>query len=760
LAELTRTGFSPVSVRTGEAIQLAMQQLWLDGQVLPFGARLRVRHRFRSAEARPLEVIYAFALPRDAALRRFRVVGDGFAVRSELRKAEEARRSYEEALENGHLATLAQQYGDGLVNLTLGNLRPGETVAVYLEILAGVESHDKGFRFRFPFTLAPGYHARARVAAGGEIELPEEEFGDLILPQWREDADGLHEVGFDLRVSMPCAIREIGSPSHAVRVTNEGEGRGRVQAAAETNVPDRDLILDVNAAVRLSGVFSGVDERGQGRFVALIPSEQFGETKGSVRRVVFVLDRSGSMAGVTIAQARRAIEACLGAFSAEDEFGIVAFDNAVESFGEKLVKATRDNRDAARDFLKGIDARGGTELAAGVLEGARMLGERGGDILLATDGQVFGTEAIQGRIRGLGIRVHCLGIGAASQDRFLSLLARQTGGVSRFLSPSERVDLPALELFGGIGRPVATEVNLRVEAPGGEVAVEPAKSVFASTPLVVFGVAAASGDARLEVGWKGGGCLEIPFTIGESKLGEVVRLLTGARMLTDLESQGTGEGRLGAVERRQAERIERRLEALSLEYGLASRVMALVAVVERVEDRPGVLPETRVVPVGTPFGVQFESYFRPRAAAARLAAGPPHALAASRPRQRQVVAFSDSRAAEDELVELAAMIEPDGGMPGVNAEARVLATLLALLRFLGEGHTLASGAFRFHVQRLVEFLEANMDSLAGDRRASVQAAVELARAGESLPGEWRLPRTPGAGEWKRIRKALAAAGRL
>jgi len=137
-----------------------MQQLWLDGEVLPFGARLRVRHRFRSAEARPLEVVYAFALPRDAALRRFRVVGDGFAVRSELRKTAEARRDYEEALEKGHLATLAQQYGDGLVNLTLGNLRPGETVAVYLEILAGVDStieaFDSGSRSPWRPPIMPG----------------------------------------------------------------------------------------------------------------------------------------------------------------------------------------------------------------------------------------------------------------------------------------------------------------------------------------------------------------------------------------------------------------------------------------------------------------------------------------------------------------------------------------------------------------------------------------------------------------------------
>ncbi len=51
------------------------------------------------------------------------------------------------------MATLAREYQDGVVNICLGNLRPEETVIVTLDLLAGTEPHDHGFRFRFPFTL-------------------------------------------------------------------------------------------------------------------------------------------------------------------------------------------------------------------------------------------------------------------------------------------------------------------------------------------------------------------------------------------------------------------------------------------------------------------------------------------------------------------------------------------------------------------------------------------------------------------------------
>lgn len=78
-------GFAPLDARTGEPLALALQELVLTGTVLPVGARLFVRHIFANAEKKPLEVVYAFALPRDGALRQFRIVGEGFSVVSELK---------------------------------------------------------------------------------------------------------------------------------------------------------------------------------------------------------------------------------------------------------------------------------------------------------------------------------------------------------------------------------------------------------------------------------------------------------------------------------------------------------------------------------------------------------------------------------------------------------------------------------------------------------------------------------------------------
>jgi Ca-activated chloride channel family protein len=773
-----------LAAESGKPIELAMQQLWLQGKILPVGARLMVRHVFRSGETKPLEVIYAFALPRDAALRQFVITGEGFRVRSRLKPTGEAVKEYEAGIQAGHLATLARQYGDGVVNLTVGNIRPQETVVVLLEVLTGVEARDVGLRFRFPFTLAPSYHRGARAVEAepgvGEMELPEEEFDDLILPRYHQDAAGLHEVGFLLSIAMAQPIAEVSSPSHAVRVQLGGAQQSRVTLATARDVPDRDLVLDVATRETKPSILVGAGKDSKRRFAALVPSRAFGETSDAPRRVVFTLDRSGSMQGVPIEQARKALAACLGALAADDEFGIVAFDDQVETFGPEMQKGDRRNRDEAGKFLAGIEARGGTELAQAVAAAVKLLGHSVGDILVMTDGQVAGTERILGEARAGGVRLHCLGIGSASQDRFLTLLARETGGVCRFVTPRERVDLAAVDLFASIGRPLASEMKAHIEgAVDGHIAPDPPSAVFQGAPVILFGEAGQSGESRLVMTWEKpqSGRLELPLDTPDQGLGETLRLLQGSHLITALDSRYLGESAGNALDRREQKRIGDRLQALSEAYGLASRRMSLEAVVERAGDKPGDIPKTSVVPVGMPQDVAFQAYFRgvppspaatgafaPMAAASampspRAMPGPPPPpspkAGASVPAlsritkavlehvrrgkpEAPVKPLESALGPEDLLLDLAQKLEPDGGMPGKNDSERVERSLVAVLGFMVEGHTATAGAFRTHVQRLMHFLQTSaFPSLTTREQWTLNDALAWIKKGTAPPCKLR-----------------------
>jgi Ca-activated chloride channel family protein len=576
------------------------------------------------------------------------------------------------------------------------------------------------------------------VGGEGEMELPAGEFGDLILPRFRADASTLHEVGFELSLPHQLPFDEIGSPSHAIRVKQDAAGPARVALAPAKDVPNRDLVLDVRFQEAKTQVLAGPSGDGKRSFAVVVPSTVFGRTGGSPRRVVILLDRSGSMQGEPIAQARKAIEACLAALTEEDSFGLMLFDDRVEAMRPALVLANREQRERARAFLQHADARGGTELAQGVHQAARMLGGEG-DILIITDGQVFGTEKILAEARATGVRLSCLGIGSASQDRFLSLLARGTGGVSRFVTARERVDLSAVDLFASIGRPVAAGLKA-----GGNVQPEPPPAVFAGTPVLLYGEMESNSGDRVELNWDGG---RVDFDVppGDAETGQAVRLLRGSRLITDWESRYPGEEAAAPLQKRRQNRVAARVLELSRTYGLASREMSLVAVVKRAGDRPGELPETRVVPVGMPQDVRFGAYFQPAGIGriqhclAPATAAPPAMFSRVRSAMRYVTGAGASRieaeSAEDALMDLASLLEPDGGMPGQSESERRARSVAAVFAFVAGGHTLTSGAFRSHVARLVEFLK-SAGGIAKDERAAIDRAIEAASSGKAPAGDW------------------------
>jgi hypothetical protein len=166
------------------------------------------------------------------------------------------------------------------------------------------------------------------------------------------------------------------------------------------------------------------------------------------------------------------------------------------------------------------------------------------------------------------------------------------------------VDLSAVDLFASVGRPVVSGLKA-----GANIQPEPPSFVFSGTPVLLFGEVGETEGNQIELTWQGGG-LRLPVKLSENGIGETVKLLQGSRLITDWESRYPSGQARAALEKRKQSRVAARLRELSQTYGLASREMSLVAVVTRPGDRPGELPETRVVTVGIPQDTAFGAYFQ------------------------------------------------------------------------------------------------------------------------------------------------------
>lgn len=656
------------------------------------------------------------------------------------------------------------------MNLTVGNIRPQEEIKVFLEMLAGVDLMDNGIRFRFPFTLSPSYHRNARVSeiepGTGEIELPGDQFGDVFLPTYRKDPAYLHSVAFNVSIEMREEILEVSSPSHPLRVKKVSSNITSVSLSTEKEIPNKDLVIDIKTKGPINYASGERDSNGHIHFCAVYPSTIFESLKSSkpATNVVFAIDCSGSMGGIPMEQAKRGAKACLTGLDKDDRFTLVSFDSSIDVLSDTLLPPTKENIEKAMEFIDRIYARGGTELLEAIKKSSEILRRseaKEGNIFVITDGQVYGTEDVVKGAKATNIKIHCLGIGSASQDRFLNLLAKETAGISVFITPKERIETEALKLFNSIKTSIGKITGYTFKGFR-EAKAEPNFKgvIYKGKPVVIFGETSGSDTGSIEVEIFEDGnkqVKELPLNFDIKSKASFVKLLKGARIIDDIESNITSfeEGNL------ESKKLLKQLKLVSTEYGLASRAMGLVAVIKRTGDKNNDMPVTKVVPVGMPENVEWGAYFQDTMIPTRVMLKPAvlqniamiprvgmKIMSDKKLKELSFVKKYSEIHEEDEIFELAAKIEIDGGMPGKDEESRIQSSIIVLLKFIEQGSDINKGPLSLHIRKLVSFL-----SQFADKNELIKQILDSVKRGLAMP--YKVDNLKeGKDFWKTLRKLI------
>ncbi len=533
---------------------------------------------YRNLEAVNIEAVYTFPLPPDAVLLDLTLSLNGKLLLGLVQPKTRAEEQYEDAMEDGDSAILLEQLEAGLFTLNVGNILPGEQAVVRFRY--GRLHHWQGdsLRFHLPTTIAPRYGDPATAGLA-----PHQ------IPEYALSASH----GFSLAVRIEGALSRLDCdcPTHAV-VVSDGDGAREISLAGGSDLMDRDFVLRWNAPA--DAFLEGLCVRDGDGYVALasfspaLPEE--GAAVKTPRCLKLLVDCSSSMAGDAMTQAKAALRQMIALLEADDFFNLQTFGSHCRLLFSRPVMASEENIRKAMDYVREIDAEmGGTEIGA-ALDVAYRYGSVAGpspDILLLTDGEIWGSEAVIAAARDAGQRIFTVGVGSAVAEGFVRELAESTSGACELVSPREDIAEPIARHFRRMTKPRFSAVE--IEWPGVVARQLPERpaTVYAGDTLHVFGWfdERPVGRIGLRMSGENGRVVRHELTM----TAESAESAEGGDWLVDLPRVAAHASLAGMGSRMAAELAER--------YQLVTEQTSCVLVFEReAEQRPDGLPVLRKTP--------------------------------------------------------------------------------------------------------------------------------------------------------------------
>ncbi len=570
----------------------------IEADVRSLYARVVVAHRYVNQEADPIEAVYVFPLDEGAAVCAFEALVDGTLVVEEVHERDRAFEIYDDAMVAGHGAFLLDEERPDVFQASIGNLPPGKEVTAKLTYVTELAVNDGRLRFVIPTTVSPRYApAQDTVGTGRPAS-------EALNPPVHFDVPyGLH---LSVRVGIADGVMSIESPSHPVAMSMD-EGRMTVSLAQRDAALDRDFVLSIEApALAVPQVL--VECEGDGSAVVGVAFAPSFATTTAPAELIFVVDRSGSMQGDSIAEVRNALQLCLRSMTPGCRFNIVGFGATHEALFSESRAYNEASLSEATAHVAGLEANlGGTELLPAlqfVLE--RKAGaELPRQVVILTDGQVTNTDAVieLARRHAADARVFTFGIGAGASHHLVRGLARAGGGTAEFIHPGERIEPKVLRQLARLLSPALTDVN--VEWMDGVVTQSPMKipPVFAGARLLVYGFVKGQRPSKVRLVAKGpSGPVAFDVLVPQSRGGEApggqtpvaglrtgvgaptgtVAILAARARIRELEEGSDWLSARGSQQKyRKATADRNEIIALSLRYGLMSRETSFVAVERR-----------------------------------------------------------------------------------------------------------------------------------------------------------------------------------
>jgi Ca-activated chloride channel homolog len=315
---------------------------------------------------------------------------------------------------------------------------------------------------------------------------------DYVLPRSESFASQNipWQITVDINAKQP--ISTVYSPTHLISSNRVNKDQFRLSVGDNTKLepgPFRLSYLLEKNGVTASLLAYPDASVGGGYFLLLagLPATRAEKAQSIKREVTLVIDRSGSMQGEKMEQARAAALQVLNGIENGESFNIIDYSDSVASFADKAVVKNAQTIEEARSYIRRIAANGGTNIRDALVEALRPepTAKTLPLVLFLTDGLPTVGEKCEAAIRDavkqsnkFNRRIFSFGVGYDVNTPLLNAVATESRAISTFVLPKEDVEAKVSQVFRRLSGPVLSDPKLTMLDARGEVTTRAIKELM------------------------------------------------------------------------------------------------------------------------------------------------------------------------------------------------------------------------------------------------------------------------------------------
>lgn len=293
----------------------------------------------------------------------------------------------------------------------------------------------------------------------------------------------IDQQNMHFRLLSDRTITDITLLSHtADSISNNGE-EANIYFSLSEGKADQDYAVQYMLSQEELGLYSYStflpdslipDPYGNGFFLFVAEPDPSENQQVIDKVFTLIIDRSGSMSGDKIVQARNAAKFITQNLNLGDKFNIVDFSSDIQTFRGEHVDFTTANESAALDYIDNLNANGSTNISGAFGEAIPQFSAASSStaniIIFFTDGQqtagITDTDLLIEYVDNLVVQneakisIFTFGIGSSTNERLLTSLAANNNGLADFLG-SEELEEKITEFYLLIRNPVLINTSIQ-----------------------------------------------------------------------------------------------------------------------------------------------------------------------------------------------------------------------------------------------------------------------------------------------------------